>query len=158
MAPKKNATGYISLIIEAGKANPAPPVGPALGQKWVNIQAFCTQFNDQTKGNMGDLVPVKITVYEDKSFDFVVKVSPASFLIKKELGLKSGSKLPHKEKVGHLTFDVLKKLAEKKSPDLNAVDLAGAMKIMDGTARSIGITSDIHDMSLEDLRKDSRLA
>lgn len=79
------------MIIEAGKANPAPPVGPALGPKWVNIQAFCTQFNDQTKANIGDLVPVKITVYEDKSFDFVVKVSPASFWLK-ELGLKSGSK------------------------------------------------------------------
>ncbi|MDD4151521.1 MAG: 50S ribosomal protein L11 [Candidatus Gracilibacteria bacterium] len=158
MAPKKNATGYISLIIEAGKANPAPPVGPALGQKGVNIQAFCTQFNDATKGNMGDLVPVKITVYEDKSFDFVVKVSPASFLIKKELGLKSGSKLPHKDKVAHLTFDQVKKLAEKKGPDLNAVDLAGAMKTIDGTARAMGITSDIHDLSLADLRKDPRLA
>ena len=148
----KDIKGFIKLQIDAGKANPAPPVGPALGQYWVPIQEFTQKFNDQTKDQMGMKLPVVITVYEDRSFDFIVKTPPAAFLIKKELGLKSASGVPHTDKVGHMTLDQLKKIAEIKMPDLNAVDMAGAVKIIQGTARAGGITTDIDGKTLEELR------
>lgn len=139
--------GYIKLQIPWGQANPAPPVGPALGQYGVPIQDFTSQFNDQTKDQMGVKLPVVITVFEDRTFSFVVKKPPMSTLVKNKLNIKKGSGVPHKEKVGHLTFDQCKEIAEEKMPDLNAKDLAGAMKIVDGTARATWVTSDIHSMS-----------
>ncbi|NDK09917.1 50S ribosomal protein L11 [Candidatus Gracilibacteria bacterium] len=150
---KKEVKGYIKLQIKGGQANPAPPVGPALGQYGVPIQEFTSQFNERTKDKMGVKLPVVITVFEDRTFTFVVKQPPASTLIKGKLNLKSGSKLPQKEKVGHLKFDDLKSLAEEKMPDLNAWDTAGAMKTLMGTARATGVTTDIDDMTLEELRK-----
>ena len=152
MAPKKDIKGYIKLQIKWGQANPAPPVGPALGQYGVPIQEFTSQFNERTKDKMGVKLPVVITVYEDRSFEFIVKQPPASTLIKSKLNLKSGSKIPQKEKVGHLTFDQLKEIAEEKMPDLNAYDVAGAMKTMMGTARATGVTTDIDSMTLAELR------
>lgn len=144
--------GYIKLQIKWGQATPAPPVGPALGQHWVAIPKFTQAFNEQTKDKMGIILPVIITVYEDKSFTFVVKQPPAGVLIKMKLNLKSGSKVPQKDKVGHLTFNQLKEIAESKMVDLNAVDLAGAMKIIMGTARASWVTTDIDTVSLKDLR------
>ncbi len=149
----KEIKGYIKLQIAGGQANPAPPVGPALGQYGVPIQDFTTQFNDQTKDRMGVKLPVIITVYEDRSFDFIVKQPPASTLIKNKLNLKSGSAVPQKDKVGHLSFDQLKEISEEKAPDLNAYDTAGAMKTIMGTARATGVTTDIDDMTLEELRE-----
>ena len=132
---KKKVTHFIKLQIPAGAANPAPPVGPALGAAQVNIMQFCQAFNAATKDQAGDIIPVEITVYEDRSFDFVTKTPPAAHLIKKELGLKSGSGVPQRDKVGQLTQD-----AEIKMPDLNANDLEAAKKIVAGTARSMGVT------------------
>jgi len=152
MAPKKAIKGYIKLQIKWGQATPAPPVGPALGQKWVAIPEFTKRFNDETKDRMGKLLPVVITVYEDRSFEFVVKQQPAGELIKEKLGLKSGSKVPQKDKVGHITFDQLKELAEIKKVDMNAIDTAGAMKTLDGSARQMGVTSDVHGMTLAEVR------
>lgn len=130
----------IKLQIAAGKANPAPPVGPALGQHGVNIQDFCGKFNEKTR-ELGDtIVPVVITVYEDRSFTFITKTAPASELIKKAINLKSGSKIPHKDKVGVLPRAKLREIAEKKMSDLNANDVEAAMKIIAGTARSMGVT------------------
>ena len=149
----KEVKGYIKLQIPGGQANPAPPVGPALGQYWVPIQDFTSQFNEQTKEKMGVKLPVVITVYEDRTFTFVVKQPPASTLVKSKLNLKSGSAVPQKDKVGHLTMDQLKELAEEKMPDLNAYDLAGAMKTIMGTARATGVTTDIDTLSLKDLRE-----
>lgn len=143
----KPVKGYIKLQIKWGQANPAPPVGPALGQHWVAIWEFTKRFNDETKDRMGVLLPVVITVYEDRSFDFLVKQPPASILIKDALKLKSGSKLPHKDKVGHLTVEQLKAIAEQKMPDMNSIDLAWAMLVIDGSARAMWITSDIHGLS-----------
>lgn len=143
----KKIKAYIKLQIKGGQANPAPPVGPALGQHGVPIPMFTQAFNEQTKDRMGIILPVVITVYEDKSFDFIVKQPPAGVLVKSKLKLESGSKMPHKDKVGHLTFQQVKEIAEQKIVDLNAVDLAGAMKIIDGTARAAGITTDIHGWS-----------
>lgn len=143
---------YIKLQINGGQANPAPPVGPALGQYWVPIQDFTTQFNDRTKDKMGVKLPVIITVYEDRSFSFIVKQPPMSTLIKNKLNLKKGSGVPQKDKVGNLTFDQCKEIAEEKMPDLNAVDIAGAMKIVDGTARASGVTSEIHEMTASEIR------
>ena len=144
--------GYIKLQINWGQANPAPPVGPALGQYWVPIQEFTSQFNDQTKDKMGVKFPVVITVFEDRTFTFVVKQPPLSTLIKAKLNLAKGSGVPQKDKVGHLTFDQCKEIAEEKMPDLNAIDIAGAMKTVDGTARATWVTSDIHDMTADDIR------
>jgi len=139
MAPKKVKT-VIKLQIPAGMANPAPPIGPALGQHGVQIQDFCKKFNDQTN-KLGDtIVPVEITVYEDRSFTFIMKVAPASFLIRKAAGVPKGSGEPNKNKVGKITKAQVKEIAETKMPDLNAVDLAAAMKIIEGSARSMGIT------------------
>ncbi len=139
MAQKKVAT-VIKLQIPAGQANPAPPVGPALGAAQVNIMQFCQAFNAATQDKMGDVIPVVITVYEDRSFDFVCKTPPAAHLIKKELGLKSASAVPQRDKVGELSQEQLTKIAEIKMPDLNANDIEAAKKIIAGTARSMGVT------------------
>ncbi len=136
----KKVIQLIKLQIPAGKANPAPPVGPALGQHGLNIQDFCAQFNDKTK-ELGDtLIPVVISVFEDRSFSFIIKTAPASELIKKAINLKKGSGVPHKEKVGVLSKAKLKEIAEKKMEDLNANDVEQAMKVIAGTARSMGVT------------------
>ena len=140
MAAKKNVATVIKLQIPAGAANPAPPVGPALGAAQVNVMQFCQAFNAQTKEQSGDIIPVEITVYEDRSFDFVCKTPPAAHLIKKELGLKSGSAVPQRDKVGQLSQEQLTKIAEIKMPDLNANDIEAAKKIVAGTARSMGVT------------------
>ena len=139
MAKKKVST-VIKLQIPAGKANPAPPVGPALGAAQVNIMQFCQQFNAATADKAGDIIPVEIFVYEDRTFTFVCKTPPAAQLIKKELGLQSGSGVPQRDKVGQLTQEQLTKIAEIKMPDLNANDLDAAKKIIAGTARSMGVT------------------
>jgi len=136
----KKVIKMIKLQIPAGKANPAPPVGPALGQHGLNIQDFCTQFNNATR-ELGDTItPVEISVYDDRSFTFILKTSPAAELIKKALNLKKGSGVPHKDKVGTLSRVALKEIAEKKMSDLNANDVEQAMKIIAGTARSMGVT------------------
>lgn len=148
----KAIKGYIKLQINWGQATPAPPVGPALGQHWVPIQEFTSKFNELTRDKMGIKLPVVITVYEDRTFTFIVKQPPAAVLVKSKLNLKSGSKIPQKEKVWHLTMDQLKEIALEKMPDLNAFDLAWAMKIIDGTARASWVTTDIHGMKLKELR------
>jgi large subunit ribosomal protein L11 len=135
----KTVKAKIKLQIPAGKANPAPPVGSALGQHGVAIQEFCTKFNDRTKDQMGDIIPVIITVYDDRSFDFVTKTPPAAELIKKELKMEKGSGTPNKTKVGKITQAQLARIAERKMPDLNANDLEGAKKIIAGTAKSMGL-------------------
>ncbi|OGF34088.1 50S ribosomal protein L11 [Candidatus Falkowbacteria bacterium RIFOXYC2_FULL_48_21] len=137
--PKKEVV-KIKLQIAGGKATPAPPVGPALGQHGVNIQAFCSQFNEATKTKMGDVVPIVITVYDDRSFSFIMKTPPASELIKKAAGIAAGSGKPNLEKVGKLTRAQLRTIAEVKMPDLNANDIEAAMKIIAGTARQMGVT------------------
>lgn len=129
----------VKLQIPAGKANPAPPVGPALGQHGLNIQEFCTQFNDQTKDKMGDIVPVEITVFEDRSFTFKMKTPPAATLLKKAANVQKGAGNPLTQKVGTVTRDQVKEIAEKKMEDLNAIDIEGAMKIIEGTAKQMGI-------------------
>ena len=136
----KKVIGFIKLQIPAGQANPAPPVGPALGQHGVNIMEFCKAFNEKTQQQAGDIVPVEITVFEDRSFTFVMKTPPAAQLLLKAAGLKSGSGTPHTTKVGKVNRDQVREIAEKKMPDLNAIDIDGAMKIIEGTARSMGIT------------------
>ena len=136
----QKVTGLIKLQIPAGKATPAPPVGPALGQHGVNIMQFTTEFNERTK-NEGDLIiPVVITVYADRSFSFVTKTPPAAVLIKKACGLKSGSGVPNKTKVAQLSKEDLRKIAEQKMPDLNAASVEAAMSMVAGTARSMGVT------------------
>ena len=140
MAAKKPITTVIKLQIPAGKANPAPPVGPALGAAQVNIMQFCQTFNAATQDKMGDIIPVEITVYEDRTFDILYKTPPAAQLIKKELGLSSGSSVPQRDKVGQLTQEQLTKIAEIKMPDLNANDIEAAKAIVAGTARSMGVT------------------
>lgn len=139
MADKK-ATGFIKLQIQAGQANPAPPVGPALGAQGVNIMQFCQAFNAETKDKGNTIIPVEITVYEDKSFTFVCKTPPAAVLIKEKLRLNSGSGIPHVKKVGQLTEQQLREIAEVKMPDLNANTIEAAMEIVAGTARSMGVT------------------
>ena len=129
----------IKLQIKAGQANPAPPIGPALGQHGLNIQQFCTQFNEATKNKSGDIIPVEITVYEDRTFDFKLKTPPASDLLKKAAGIEKGSGVPHKEKVGKVTKKQIREIAEKKMVDLNADNIEAAMKIIEGTARNMGI-------------------
>ncbi len=135
----KEITGTIKLQIPAGQANPAPPVGPALGQKGVNIMAFCKEFNAATQKQAGDILPVVITVYKDKSFTFITKSPPASVLIKKAAGIAAGSKEPNKTKVGKLTKKQLLEIAKTKMNDLNARDDEAAMKIIAGTARQMGV-------------------
>jgi len=129
----------IKLQLPAGKANPAPPVGPALGQHGVNIMGFCKQFNAETSSQAGTIIPVVITVYEDRSFTFIKKTPPAAFLLKQAAGLKKGSAIPNKDKVGKVTAAQVRQIAETKMEDLNANDVEAAMKIIAGTARSMGI-------------------
>ena len=135
----KEIAGYVKLQIKGGQANPAPPVGPALGQRGINIMDFCKAFNEKTKAFMGKPVPVVITVYKDKKFDFIIKTPPASHLIKEAIKLKSGSKEPGRTIAGSITKDQLKKIAEIKMKDLNAFDMEEAIKIIAGSARSMGI-------------------
>lgn len=139
-AKKKKATGLIKLQIQAGAANPAPPVGPALGQHGVNIMEFCKAYNAATESQRGNIVPVEITVYEDRSFTFVLKTPPAAQLIKKAAGVQKGSSTPHTVKVAKVTRDQVRQIAEQKMADLNANDLDAAELIIAGTARSMGIT------------------
>ena len=136
--PKK-VRAIIRLQIEAGKANPAPPVGPALGQHGVNIMGFVKEYNERTSSLAGSIVPVEITVYEDRSFDFIVKSPPASDLLRKAAGIEKGSGNPLVDKVGIIPRDKVREIAETKIKDLNAADIEGAMKIIEGTARSMGI-------------------
>lgn len=135
----KKITGYIKLQIPAGKANPSPPIGPALGQHGVNIMEFCKAFNAKTQAEEGTIIPVVITVFADRSFSFITKTPPAPILIKKALGIESGSAVPNKTKVGKLTKDQVREIAEKKMPDLNAANLEAAMRTIEGTARSMGV-------------------
>lgn len=135
----KKITKVIKLQIPAGKATPAPPVGTVLGPAGVNLQEFCTKYNDATRDKMGDVIPVVITVYEDRTFDFVLKTPPAAELIKKAAGVKSGSKNGKNETAGSITRTQLKEIAETKLPDLNAYDVDSAMKIVEGTALNMGI-------------------
>ncbi|QYJ03838.1 50S ribosomal protein L11 [Nocardioides panacisoli] len=139
MPPKKKIAALVKVQLQAGSASPAPPVGTALGPHGVNIMDFCKAYNAETESLRGEIVPVEITIYEDRSFDFITKTPPASELIKKAAQIKKGSSVPHKEKVGSITADQVREIAEKKMPDLNANDVDQAMKIVAGTARSMGI-------------------
>ena len=136
----KKVKGYIKLAITAGKATPAPPVGPALGQHGVNIMQFCKEYNEKTAKDAGLVVPIVITVYEDRSFSFVLKTPPASILLKKAAGIESGSGTPNKTKVGKVSKAAVQEIAEKKMADLNAASVDAAMRMVEGTARSMGIT------------------
>ena len=136
----QKVTGYVKLQIPAGKATPAPPVGPALGQHGVNIAAFPKEFNERTKDQMGMIIPVVITVYADRSFTFITKTPPAPVLIKKAAGIEKGSGVPNKNKVASISKADVQKIAETKMPDLNAASLEAAMSMIAGTARSMGVT------------------
>ena len=140
MAPKKKVTGLIKLQIQAGQANPAPPVGPALGQHGVNIMEFCKAYNAATESQRGNVIPVEITIYEDRSFTFALKTPPAAKLLLKAAGIQKGSGTPHTTKVAEITWDQVREIAETKKEDLNANDIDAAAKIIAGTARSMGIT------------------
>jgi large subunit ribosomal protein L11 len=140
MPPKKKLAAIIKLQIKAGMANPAPPVGPALGQHGVNIMEFCKQYNAATESQRGQIVPVEISVFEDRSFTFITKTPPAARLILKAAGLDKGSGVPHKDKVGSLTKAQVREIAQVKMEDLNANDIEAAEKIIAGTARSMGVT------------------
>jgi len=135
----KKITGYIKLQVPAGKANPSPPIGPALGQHGVNIMEFCKAFNAKTQADEGTITPVVITVYADRSFTFITKTPPVPILIKKAVGITSGSAIPNKTKVGKLTKDQVREIAQKKMPDLNAASIEAAMRTVEGTARSMGV-------------------
>lgn len=135
----KKVSKVLKLQLPAGKATPAPPVGPTLGQTGINIQQFCMQFNDRTKDMAGNIIPAVISVYEDRTFTFVTKTPPASDLLKKAAGIQSGSAVPHKEKVAKITKAQLEEIAKTKMPDLNAYTVEQAMKIVEGTARNMGI-------------------
>eukprot|EP01023_Acetabularia_acetabulum_P019097 TRINITY_DN1966_c0_g1_i2.p2 TRINITY_DN1966_c0_g1~~TRINITY_DN1966_c0_g1_i2.p2 ORF type:complete len:180 (-),score=34.03 TRINITY_DN1966_c0_g1_i2:197-736(-) len=132
--------GYIKLQIDAGKANPAPPIGPALGSKGVNIMDFCKQYNAATQDKMGQVIPVEITVFDDRSFTFILKTPPTSKLLAKAAGIKKGSGTPNKQKVGKVSMEQVKEIATTKMPDLNAVNIEGAMQTVIGTAKSMGLT------------------
>ncbi len=136
----KEITGYLKLQVKGGQANPSPPVGPALGSKGLNIMEFCKQFNARTQDKMGQVVPVLITIYTDKSFDFVVKTPPAANMLIEASKVKGGSAEPNRKKVGSVTWDQVREIAEVKMPDLNAFKVESAMKMIAGTARSLGIT------------------
>jgi len=136
---KKEVTGFIKLQIPAGQANPAPPVGPALGQHGLNIMDFCKAFNAQTQSDSGTIIPVEISIYKDRTFTFITKTPPAAELLKKALNLSSGSAEPNRDKVGKVTQEQLRKIAQIKMQDLNAADEEAAMRMIAGTARSMGI-------------------
>lgn len=136
----KEITGYLKLQVKGGQANPSPPVGPALGSKGLNIMEFCKQFNARTQDKMGQVVPVLITIYTDKSFDFVVKTPPAANMLIEAAKVKNGSAEPNRKKVGSVTWDQVREIAEVKMPDLNAFKVESAMRMVAGTARSLGIT------------------
>ena len=138
MAKKVNA--YIKLQVQAGKANPAPPIGPALGQHGVNIPGFCKEFNERTKNQIGLVIPVVITVYSDRTFSFITKTPPVPVLIKKALGIETASSRPNRDKVGQLTKEQVREIATTKMPDLNAASIEAAMSMVAGTARSMGVT------------------
>ena len=140
MPPKKKIAALVKVQLQAGAATPAPPVGTALGPHGVNIMDFCKAYNAQTESMRGNVIPVEITIYEDRTFDFITKTPPAAELIKKAAGLAKGSSVPHKDKVGRLTRDQVREIAEGKMPDLNANSMEAAEKIIAGTARSMGIT------------------
>src|SRR4029078_4822244 len=142
MPPKKKIAALVKVQLQAGAATPAPPVGTALGPHGVNIMDFCKGYNAQTEAMRGNVIPVEITIYEDRSFEFITKTPPAAELIKKAAGLAKGSRDTHKDKVGKLTKDQVREIATTKLPDLNANDIDAAMKIIEGTARSMGITTD----------------
>ena len=135
----QKVAGFVKLQIPAGKATPAPPVGPALGQHGVNIMGFCKEFNERTKNDVGLIIPVVITVYADRSFTFITKTPPAAVLIKKACGIESGSGVPQKNKVANITKEQVRKIAEQKMPDLNAASIESAMSMIAGTARSMGV-------------------
>ena len=139
MAPKKKVAGLIKLQIQAGAANPAPPIGPALGQHGVNIMAFTKEFNERTKNDIGLIIPVVITVYADRSFTFITKTPPAAVLLKKACGIEKASGVPNKNKVATITGEQIRKIAEQKMPDLNAASVEAAASMIAGTARSMGI-------------------
>ncbi|MDO4609946.1 50S ribosomal protein L11 [Corynebacterium sp.] len=139
MAPKKKLSAIIKLQIQAGQANPAPPVGPALGAHGVNIMEFCKAYNAATENQRGNVIPVEISVYEDRSFTFKLKTPPAAKLLLKAAGLQKGSGVPHTNKVGTVTMDQCREIAEQKKPDLNANDIEAGARIIAGTARSMGI-------------------
>ena len=139
MATKKKVLALVKLQIRAGQATPAPPVGTALGQHGVNIMEFCRQYNEQTQQQSGQVIPVELTIYEDRSFSFITKQPPAAELIKQAAGLDKGSGEPNREKVGRLSSDQVRRIAEQKMADLNANDVEAAMKIVAGTARSMGV-------------------
>jgi large subunit ribosomal protein L11 len=136
----KEIKGYLKLQVKGGAANPSPPIGPALGSKGLNIMEFCKQFNARTQDKPGQVLPVLITIYADKSFDFIIKTPPAPVLLMDAAKIKGGSKEPNRNKVGSVTWDQVKEIAELKMPDLNAFRLEAAMKMVAGTARSMGIT------------------
>ncbi len=136
----KKVTGMITLQVPAGKANPAPPIGPALGQHGVNIPGFCKEFNERTKNDIGMIIPVVITVYSDRTFTFITKTPPVPVLIKKALNIETASGVPNRNKVGKLTQAQVREIAEKKMPDLNAGSIEAAMSMVKGTARSMGVT------------------
>ena len=142
MPPKKKVAAVVKVQLQAGMANPAPPVGTALGPHGVNIMDFCKAYNAETENMRGNVVPVEITIYEDRSFDFITKTPPAAELIKKAAGVKKGSGTPHTDKVGRISKDQIREIATTKMPDLNANDIEEAMKIVEGTARSMGVTTD----------------
>ncbi len=135
----KKVKAIVKLQIEAGQANPAPPVGPALGQHGVNIMAFCKEYNDKTSKQAGTIIPVEITVFEDRSFTFILKTPPASDLLRKAMGIEKGSDNAKRNKIGALPREKIREIAELKMKDLNAIDIEGAMRIVEGTARSMGI-------------------
>jgi large subunit ribosomal protein L11 len=136
----KKVTGFVKLQVKAGAANPAPPVGPALGQHGVNIMEFCKQFNARTQSQVGLVIPVEITVFADRTFTFITKTPPAPVLLKKAAGLESASAQPNRDKVGKVTRKQVREIAETKMPDLNAASIESAMRMIEGTARSMGIT------------------
>ncbi|MCZ7382623.1 MAG: 50S ribosomal protein L11 [Candidatus Methanoperedens sp.] len=136
----KKIKAKVKLQIPAGKANPAPPIGPALGQHGLNIAEFCTKYNNATKDKIGDVIPVEITIYEDRTYDFILKTPPTAELLKKAAGIPKGSGEPNKKKLGKVTIAQVREIAEKKAADLNANDIEAAAKIVAGTARSMGIT------------------
>ncbi len=143
MPPKsKKVAAIVKVQLQAGMANPAPPVGTALGPHGVNIMDFCKAYNAETEAMRGNVVPVEITIYEDRTFTFITKTPPAAELIKKAAGLKKGSGVPHTDKVGRISKDQVREIATTKMPDLNANDIEQAMKIVEGTARSMGVTTD----------------